>query len=889
MLTSISNWQTFIMFLDQPYCYLGAFIIAIALKIGLLFYLNNSNNDRIDKRGYRALLVILLAGIFVDASWICRVLVTVWQLIPLTIAVNIYRAAWLAFFWQYQSLGYLIERLTNNENAFRWWHRFNVFLVTLISLYLLVCIAFFTQVISYSERLFELKILGYSGIYLYIAIAINLAITLWRLCAWHNLPRILKQQLTLFMVPFVLPYLILEFVQQDPLDLVSGAVTQSILISSISTLVLSFALAFVCRKLFAMRFLNVSGTILNTQPPHTRALNKAVENLALAKDPAALTVCTQQFFVDQFGIQADQVSLWILHHTNLEQHTKIETIQRHLNTDPLVMQFLIDRKIITRYDLEFDAFTNQTGVTSQLVDIMVSTGITILLPIIDGTTLLGLIMVYEREHEARLYGEQDQQLMVLFTRYASSFVHLLELTQLQHHKRAYQQLVHTLYEQQHTVRTMQESMRFFINNSRSHAIGLLLYKNRTFVIANQAARDLLPININVNAGHPIAKTIKSITRDSISYRKEQRAIIEHAGSKLICTAVPLVEGNQIVIAIYPLDMTDAIQYQAPFLSHASDWQYLLYLETTEMGKLIAQLLPATSPVCTAWKVAIAQAACSLRPLLLQAPQQDCATLVPLIHHCGMRTGLQHFHLTQALDHHEFVIAFAGINPLFGNTVQQPLLQAANQGTLWIENLEFIDHSSQQYLVDFVTTGTALPFRSTESLQVQVRLIFTTQQPLQQLWQTGIIIEPLYQLLLQQTVTIPSLQTVADQELQQLATMIARQQLPDDAPQQENPLSTQELVRLLQHKPTSIGQLRQEVTQVMKKKYKSLVVSHHEQSNPKLQDPELISMAKLGKEALKDKIVMARLWQEFKNQNKIASFLGVNRSSVNRRCKEFNLG
>ena len=53
-------------------------------------------------------------------------------------------------------------------------------------------------------------------------------------------------------------------------------------------------------------------------------------------------------------------------------------------------------------------------------------------------------------------------------------------------------------------------------------------------------------------------------------------------------------------------------------------------------------------------------------------------------------------------------------------------------------------------------------------------------------------------------------------------------------------------------------------------------------------PELIQAARLGKHALRDQRIMVMLWDKFKNQNKIASFLGVNRSSVNRRCKEFNL-
>lgn len=53
-------------------------------------------------------------------------------------------------------------------------------------------------------------------------------------------------------------------------------------------------------------------------------------------------------------------------------------------------------------------------------------------------------------------------------------------------------------------------------------------------------------------------------------------------------------------------------------------------------------------------------------------------------------------------------------------------------------------------------------------------------------------------------------------------------------------------------------------------------------------PDMYNVAKLGKNALKDKQIMTYLWNKFKNQTKIAKLLNVNRSSVNRRCKEFNL-
>ena len=79
-------------------------------------------------------------------------------------------------------------------------------------------------------------------------------------------------------------------------------------------------------------------------------------------------------------------------------------------------------------------------------------------------------------------------------------------------------------------------------------------------------------------------------------------------------------------------------------------------------------------------------------------------------------------------------------------------------------------------------------------------------------------------------------------------------------------------------------------QLLVLKSKKNDISHDTQFDPAYQvsDPELIEAARLGKHALKDRKTMINLWHKFKSQNKIATFLGVNRSSVNRRCKEYNL-
>ncbi len=47
-------------------------------------------------------------------------------------------------------------------------------------------------------------------------------------------------------------------------------------------------------------------------------------------------------------------------------------------------------------------------------------------------------------------------------------------------------------------------------------------------------------------------------------------------------------------------------------------------------------------------------------------------------------------------------------------------------------------------------------------------------------------------------------------------------------------------------------------------------------------------AQMGRAALTDEKLLRMLWSKLQNQNRIALFLGVNRSSVHRRCKELNI-
>jgi transcriptional regulator with AAA-type ATPase domain len=104
------------------------------------------------------------------------------------------------------------------------------------------------------------------------------------------------------------------------------------------------------------------------------------------------------------------------------------------------------------------------------------------------------------------------------------------------------------------------------------------------------------------------------------------------------------------------------------------------------------------------------------------------------------------------------------------------------------------------------------------------------------------------------------------------------------------LTDAEKARIAHARPVSLHELKNKVQHLLTTKSKKNLVEDQTPFDPayQLADPLLAQAARLGKHSLKDPKMMALLWNKFKSQTKIAAFLGVNRSSVNRRCKDYHL-
>ena len=140
------------------------------------------------------------------------------------------------------------------------------------------------------------------------------------------------------------------------------------------------------------------------------------------------------------------------------------------------------------------------------------------------------------------------------------------------------------------------------------------------------------------------------------------------------------------------------------------------------------------------------------------------------------------------------------------------------------------------------------------------------------------------------IQMPSLVTLPEHELSTLAEGFSEQAVENKTYHNLLSLTDKDKTKLARQRPTSLKELKEQVQNLLVQKSKKNDIYHETQLDPAydIADPDLMQAARLGKQALKDRKTMMLLWNKFKNQNKIASFLGVNRSSVNRRCKQYDL-
>lgn len=889
-------------------------LLAFTIKWYILFTLLKTGITQKIQRPWPwvCLILVLVGSTIEDIYWILKILQiildsTLEYKIKIFYSNFLFPLSWAFVIIQYQSLSLFIESLT--EKDFKLIFRQKLFLlISTIFTGSFFYFAFYHLLSAPDIKLlkFENSLFEYAAIYIFIMITPSLFASIKKILN-SDLPKILKKQLKFLIICLIGPRILTDFIQVYPFNLAIKSIENNYVVVSISTMLVAFAAFYCTQRVLRLRFLNFKRHVQSSKKFNfINNFKDILEQLSQTTTSYELIHLTKTFFKEHLQILPGRTSLFIRMINKQENHddyeTKIEinkskttVVESYINNQSNIalFEFLSQTKILTYDEIEFSNFYESNELGETLINFLNQINADIFIPIYKKETIIAYVIVERDPSNNQIYNNIERDEMVVFTSYLGNIINLLQNRNLETLIKQEKELKEELYYKHQEINQYKESIRSFLKRAQQNKkFGILFYKNRKFTFANQDAKELINFNINTQEGHPLVQDLRRLAKQVEEYKSPQACITkDNNGSKLVLTAISNLEYNNIIITVHYPDISDIIKQQIDLLKDPSKWDYLLYLETTKSGQLINQLIPGSGENLLNYKINLLKLALTKKAILLEMAEEDLIPTVEIIHHISLRENLHTLKIQSLNKGFDIATKLFGINPIYEKTATKPILQKlSNSGTLFIQNIHLMDIEVQEYLAEFIRYGFYRIYKSDQKLVADVRIICSTNQSLNNLVQEGKFSKSLYDELKKTSISMPSLLSLSEEELKDLAQGFTDQATHSNAFKNILELTDKEKVNLINKRPVSLQEFKEKVQYILTEKSKKNNIYQETEFNAayNISDPSLIEAARLGKHALKDPKTLALLWEKFKNQNKIATFLGVNRSSVHRRCKEYSI-
>ncbi len=888
------------------------FLLAVFLSIGFFkIFILSSLIKKIPtaplaKKSVYLLCCLLTCSLISDFAWVFKLVRDLFvPSIDFRIYTLVIRVAWAFTIFQYQSMGLFVESLfTKNLLSLK-----NKILLLISSVvfafFMCVTILYFNGTSGNMQPWFEFSMRQIEAFFALFFIMLPALISAVIKLRKNQLPSLLSKQLKIFIGVIFIPYWILDFLQISKqlkifIEFSHNWFLNSYTFVSISNIFLCYAIYYCTRKIIGLRFLNFTSHV--QAPVRLSFLDDfkvILERFSKVSTIHELKHITQSFFKESFEIPLTKISLYI------RKSAINKTTENTISEDQLMQlaevflcahedklhTYIHTQKILIYDEIAFSNFYEEDSARSSILQFMNTINADIFVPVFDKEKMIAYIIIERFARFDRFYSDTERDQMLVFASYLGNLINLIYNKNINSIIEQTNNLKQELYFKHQEINQYKESIRSFLRNNRHTDIGIIFYKNRNFAFGNKAARDLIKINPNQQEGHPLAKALKQVAQQVETYKSPQSLFSkDNDGNQLVLSGVPNLEQNNVIITVHYPEIADIIKKQMDLLKDPSEWDYLLYLETTKSGKLINQLIPSSGEKLLNFKIELLKIALSKKAILLDMPEEDIESTLHILHHISLRETLEIIALTAPIRTLDIITKLFGINPIFAPKNQErPLLEKLDSiGTLFIKNIHFLDIDTQEHLAEFIRCGFFRIFKSEQCIASDVRIIASSNQNLSALVQEGKFSQALFNELKHTMLSMPSLMVLSEDELQTLAQGYSEQAIKSQAFKNLLELTTREKDKLVTDRPTSLQEMKTKVHSLLLRKSKKSHVEEETKFDPayEISDPQLIEAARMGKYALKDEKTMNLLWQKFKSQNKIASFLGVNRSSVNRRCKKY---
>ncbi len=607
------------------------------------------------------LICILIGSLIGDFSWIIKLSKQIgMHSLEYHYLIFIFRIAWGFLLIQYQSLGLLIESLTEKTFRLSPWKTALISIGCSASLYFF-CLAFLDFNIDRAYRTaasqlpiskLPLEFILHTGtLYYFIIMSIGTLYIGFKKIRSSKLPYIIKKQLQTFLLYLLCPYLFAESLQS--LEYIfKGINDYNYALVNLSTILLIFTIHHCIKRVLGLRFMNFNNHVESINSIDFLENFKAtLEQLSHTTNVFELKHITQTFFKDVFKIPNNRVNLEVRSATTKkdtaetfsDQESQTAYVENFIATHTIegkLFSHIAECKILIRDELEFSNFYEEDDQRSLVIQFLEAINADIFIPIYEKHALIGYIIIDRYARPENLYGHYERDQMLVFVNYLGNIINLLQnrnLTLLLQQEKTLQEELYLKHQQ---INQYKESVHTFLRSSKEKEIGIIFYKNKRFTVGNKAAHELIKINLNQQIGHSITQELRSLAENVLLYKSPQRTItLDEHGNKLVCSGIISLEPNNVIITLHHPEISDFIRSKIDLLNDPSRWDYLLYLETTATGKVINQLIPCNSPIMLNFKIKLLEVALSKKSTLIDVAEDDLMAFVKILHEANLRETL----------------------------------------------------------------------------------------------------------------------------------------------------------------------------------------------------------------------------------------------------------
>lgn len=859
---------------------------------------------------WRLLTTLCIFEALSASSWVTNTLYKggIFEGYPLIIvaAVAYRRLGWIVTCAEYLIFALFLEQLVKKIPHLKL-YKIITWIPAIVLIFFISCITIFNAtVIDMAQRDFEYVVYGYVHYYIF-ATLIFVPLYTWYINRYTNLPRVAKEQATTFTHYFILPHLcfIIFITNYNTITVLRSIAPEKYIWIMLNDVVTVAAILYTVRRLLHLRLLGFYQQIQRHKTCHfAQDLKYFLIDLSKITCIHELQTIIKKLFERAYKIRQDTVELYVrpLRYIPAErhQHERLPS-----STLPAAEQFLTapqhrhlireiaKRGVLIRDEIEFDYFYEEDAISKELILLLNQTNADVFIPIYEHIHITGYITISRGARADTLFSNIERDEMLVYANHLSIVIHLLQnrsIKELMMHDKEAQE---ELYTKQQEINHYKESIRTILRNNNETTVGVAIYCHKKISWMSDSFQSLLELTTPVYSDTPYYTQLMQLCIHAIRYDTQRSLIITtDSGKQVKCTAIPRLEEKLVIVISHYVDLAENSMIPFAELKDIATWEYALYLQTTESGKLINQIIPGTTPEMFNLKIDLLKAAMNRKPLLLELSGDDLGPIAEMIHHISMRTKLHILSLATAEQSEEYALMLYGMEPTISSEHSNPLLLTLhNTGTLFIQHIERLSLTSQERLAEFITTGMFKPLLSDRQIRSNVRIICSTENNLVQMADDKQFSERLLKLLHPSRVSMPSLLNISRQDLENIARALTRQTIETTELKEMLALSRRDIDQIMHQRPTSFHELKHKVQNIIytKSQHKRIDTLVAIGTQTRSDAPsEIMHIIRMGRRALHEKQTLLILWNHFQSQTKIAEALKVNRSSVHRRCKELNI-